>query len=342
MHVFDQQYLDKIFVLNPSNPRLIGSRESTTLEFKKSFILDDFSVAGFSKAMASFANKDGGYIVFGVDDNPRTLLGVKRTKFDSYDPAKLSEKINELFNPTIEWETHLYDWEGMSFGIIYTYKSKEKPIIAIKNASEITEGDIYYRYNGKSERIKPRDLSKIIHERLKEQDDAWRGLFEKAASIGPVNAALMDTIGGTVSGPEGTLVIDEELIPKLKFIREGKFSEKEGKPTLKLIGDVIAAPVAAIKEKKVTIGEDIYTYRPGLVAKKVEAETGREFSTNLHTKAWKMYKVRPQRKQKYKTQYCEFKDAENEYRYSEAWVKFLIDKLKDEDNYKKLLAFKVR
>lgn len=342
MNPFDQENLNKIFVLNSSNSTLIGSRESTTLEFKKSFILDDFCVAGFSKAMASFANKDGGYVVFGVDDNPRTLLGINKTKFDSYDPAKLSEKINDLFNPTIEWDTCLYEWEGLSFGIIYTYKSKDKPVIAMKNATDITEGDIYYRYNGKSERIKPRDLSKVIHERLKEQDDAWRTLFEKAASIGPLNAALMDTIEGTVSGPEGTLVIDEELVPKLKFIREGKFTEKEGKPTLKLIGDVVAAPVAAIKEKKVTIGEDIYNYRPGQVAQKVAAETEREFSTNMHTKAWKMYKIRPQGKQKYKTQYCEFKAAEDEYRYSEAWTRFLVNKLQDEGEYKKLIEFKVR
>lgn len=47
----------------------------------------------------------------------------------------------------------------------------------------------------------------------------------------------MDIVGGTIEGQGNTLLIDHELIPKLKFIKEGQFSDK-GEPTLKLVGEV--------------------------------------------------------------------------------------------------------
>lgn len=48
----------------------------------------------------------------------------------------------------------------------------------------------------------------------------------------------MDTNSGKITGPGGTIVIDESLLPKLKFLREGEFREVGGAPALKLIGDV--------------------------------------------------------------------------------------------------------
>ena len=62
-------------------------------------------------------------------------------------------------------------------------------------------------------------------------------LFKKIAKIGPENAAVLDMPGGKIEGRKGTLVIDNKLIPKLKFIKEGKLKDK-GWPTLKLVGDV--------------------------------------------------------------------------------------------------------
>jgi hypothetical protein len=341
MNPFETEYISKIFFTNPANRELIGSRESSTLEFKQNFILEDFDVAGYARVMASFSNKEGGYLVFGVEDKPRKLVGISSRKFDSYDPALFADRINNIFQPEIEWSSHLHNWLGRIFGIIYTYPSTKKPTIATKNISNIQEGDIYYRYNGRSERIKYPELVQIINERVSVQDAAWRHVFEKAAKIGPLNTAVMDTVEGTISGEGGTIIIDEELANKLKFIREGHFSENKGAPTLKLVGDVVAAPVSAVRERKVTIGKDIYTYRPKQISKLVETKINKGFSVNLHTKAWKMYKIRPGDKRKFKTQYCEYKEAENDYRYSYAWIDFLVDKLKSSNEYKKLIKYKV-
>lgn len=341
MNPFDDDILSKIFILSPVARNRIGSRESTTVEFKESFNQDERNLASYAKTMASFANNNGGYIVFGIKDKPRELVGIKRDKFDAFDPAVFSTRLNHHIQPSLAWDTHIYDWKGLSFGIIYTYSSAEKPVIAVKNAGEIQEGDIFFRYNGKSEKIRYPELNQIIDQRIKEQNEAWRRVVEKTASVGPVNAAVMDTVEGTITGAGGMLVIDDGLAKKLKFIKEGEFSEKSGSPTLKLVGDLVSAPIAAIRERKVTIGEDIYKYRPTQVTRVVQKAIGKGFSTNMHTKAWKMYKIRPHEKKEFKTQYCEYKQAENDFRYSQAWVDFLIKKLSNSAEYDDLMQTRI-
>ena len=46
----------------------LKSRESNTVEFKESF--NKNSTAKYAKTMASYSNNRGGYIIFGVKDNP--------------------------------------------------------------------------------------------------------------------------------------------------------------------------------------------------------------------------------------------------------------------------------
>jgi len=342
MNPFDNDALARIFVLSPVTRNRIGTKESTTLEFKESFNQDDYSLASYAKTMASFANRDGGYIVFGIKDKPRELIGIKRDKFDAFDPAVFSTRLNGHIQPSLAWDTHIYDWKGLSFGILYTYPSVEKPVIVVKNAGEIQEGDIYYRYNGKSEKIRYPELSQVINQRIKEQNAAWRRVVEKTASVGPVNAAILDTVEGTITGSGGMLVIDDELAKKLKFIREGEFSERTGLPTLKLIGDVVSAPIAAIKERKVTIGEDIYKFRPTRISIIVQKQIGKKFSLNMHTKAWKFYRIRPKEKKEYKSEYSEYKQAENDYRYSQAWIDFLVTKLSKPSEYQHLTQIRIK
>lgn len=336
MSHFDAEKLDEIFYPNSRNPLLIGSRESTTLEFKESFSFSN--LAEYAKAMASFANKDGGYIVFGIKDNPREILSIDRTQFDNIDQARLTGELNSIFQPAMEWDITTHDWNGGTFGIIYVSKSINKPVIAIKNHGEIKDGEIYFRYRGRSEKIKHSELRQLLDEQIERRNEAWRRVFEKASSIDPVNVAIMDTLTGSITGKGGTVVIDESLIPKLKFIREGDFSQKTGSPTLKLVGDLQAVPVAAVKTQRVTVGSDIYQFRPSHVAESVQNEIGVTFNTALHTKAWKLYKCRPQKKQVgFKNEYSEFKQAENEYRYSQAWIDLLKQKLADTDQYQELI-----
>lgn len=286
--------------------------------------------------------KRGGYIVFGIKDNPREFLGIDRNQFDTIDQAKLTEGLNAIFQPALEWDITVYEWNGVAFGIIYTFSSPKKPVMATKNyGSEIKDGEIYYRYRARSEKIRYSELRQLLEDQIEAKNNAWRRVFEQTASIDPMNVAVMDTLSGQITGGGGTVVIDEALLPKLKFIREGDFSQQAGAPTLKLIGDLQPVPVAAIRARKVVVGTDIYVFRPGQVAERVQDAIGKEFGTGMHIKAWKMYGPRPRENQPgFKSEFAEFKQAENTYRYSQAWIDYLISKLSSVDEYQKLVAYR--
>jgi hypothetical protein len=60
---------------------------------------------------------------------------------------------------------------------------------------------------------------------------------KEIARVGIHEAAVFDLRTGKVSGTGGHFFIDESLLSQLSFIREGEFSERKGKPTLKIIGE---------------------------------------------------------------------------------------------------------
>lgn len=225
----------KIFFFSPTVPDKIISRESSWLEFKESF--NWMAKDKYAKSIVAFANNKGGYLVFGIADNPRKLVGLQNNNFETTDEAKITVYLNSVFSPEIQYEKFVVEVQGKTVGILHVGQCKNKPIVCIKNDGELKEADIYYRYNARSERIKYPDL-KLLFDRVREEErKSWMEHFEKISKIGASNAAIFDVAEGKISGTGGVLVIDKKLVAKLKFIKEGSFKEK-GKPVLKLVGNV--------------------------------------------------------------------------------------------------------
>jgi len=196
--------------------------------------------------MAAFANNKGGYMVFGVRNNPKELVGLQSSNFETTDEEKITSYLNSCFSPEIEYEKSTVTVKSKTVGIIKVHQSKDKPVMCIKNDGELKESDIYYRYSGRNERIKYPELKAML-EKLKETErKSWMEHLEKISKVGAENAAILDVLNGEISGQGGTLVIDRKLIPKLRFINSGSFQEN-GKPVLKLIGDV--KPVSVVTSK---------------------------------------------------------------------------------------------
>ena len=63
----------------------LRSRESNTVEFKQSF--NKGNTPAYAKTMAAYANNSGGYIIFGIMDAPRNIIGLKNDNFDKYSYA---------------------------------------------------------------------------------------------------------------------------------------------------------------------------------------------------------------------------------------------------------------
>ena len=210
--------LTGIFRTSPKDPLRIINREGTTIEFKESY--SHAGMAQYFKTMAAFANNTGGYIIFGVGDRPRRLLGLKERHLNQFEDLKVEEftkNLSEYFSPEIKWSHCTFEYKDMSFGVIYTYSLENKPCICKKmyEAQDVKytlrEGDIYYRYGGRSERIHYEELLSIIDANRRIEEQNWIRFIRRAAKIGIENASLLDLGSGELYGKSDSVVIDKDL-----------------------------------------------------------------------------------------------------------------------------------
>lgn len=233
--------------------------ESDRHECKQDF---GFKHAGkWLRAVAALANNTGGYVVFGVKDkkligekiapDSYTVSGLKSPEFANADPAEFSKRIKAAFDPTPKVESAILDLEGTSVGIMYVHPHGSRPVIAQKgDGDQVKEGDIFFRYPGQSARIKYSDLRTILDERDRQSREQILPMVEKLLQLGPRDAMVADLAEGVLSGEKRSIVIGEDLLERIKFIREGEFNEEAGDPTLKLVGEVHAVDGAGLGVRK--------------------------------------------------------------------------------------------
>ena len=221
-----------------SEDDVIRQKENSEIEFKESFQSPKHKDKKLHKWIASFANANGGLIIYGVENNGK-LAGLKNRKLHDFDMKDLSQELLDYFAPEIRFELFIKKVKEFELGFLYIYKSSEKPVIAIKTANNnIQESDIFYRYPGQSRKISYADLRNILDEKYNRLNEKWLKLMNNVATIGVENVGLLNIENGELVGSQSKLLIPEELLKKVKFINEGHFVEKEGAPALKLIGDV--------------------------------------------------------------------------------------------------------
>ena len=126
----------------------------------------------------------------------------------------------------------------------------------------------------------------------------------------------------------------ENALP-VQFVHYDKLSDEEKKQ----FGHV----VAMVKFKEVPVA-NLHIIRASDVVKKVQAGLGNpkidrggkpadRFNVTVHMHCWKRYKVRPSggsaTPQETNWRYCIYDERHQDYGYTQAWVDFLIEKLKD-------------
>lgn len=242
----DNKFLAKLLPIRSTNPLMINVEESDTIELKETFS----KILKYIKTIAAFANNSGGYLIFGIKDENKEIVGIN-TFFKTLDPALIDQALS-YFVPAIRFEKKEYKIMSKDIGIIYVYPNNSKPVMAIRNldSENIKEGDIYYRYSGETRRIKPAELNYIIDERSKIslQNDFMK-LMQNIIKNGIENSAILNVTTGEVEGRSGNFLIENNLLDKIKFIKEGEFVEKSGAPTLKLMGDL--HPISAVGTKEI-------------------------------------------------------------------------------------------
>ena len=217
----------------------LAKRESTTLEFKEEFDWDvRASRVKYLKTIAAFANKNGGYLVFGITDSPRTLRGLSKP-FMQIDDAQINQFFNQFLAPAPEFEREEIQIQNKTFGFIYVHPTQNPPVVCVKDYDKImSESSIYYRYSGQSAVIKSGDLMALLENAKQREADKWMQIFTKVATVGVGNAGIFDTSTGRLSTTKGNqFILDEKLLKRVKVL--DKYSEQEsGAEAVRIVGEI--------------------------------------------------------------------------------------------------------
>jgi len=262
-------------------------REGQELEFKVQFNLA--GLADYFRDFAAFANNRGGHLIFGVQDSPRVPTGLSDTaleQFNKIDPERISGFLMEIFSSDIRWDQAIVERYSKSFGVFEIHEASTKPVIAKKNEGKdqvIRNGEIYYRYGGRTQLIRHAELENIIAARIAENNRQWQALVQRIGEAGPENAAILDTQRALIERRDAqVLVLDEKLAEKIRYLKKGEFKEEEGEVALQLVGDIV--PVQQVEIVK-RIKENRYREYP-LSAMQLANEVKKQLPNVYQRQIW--------------------------------------------------------
>jgi len=291
-------------------------REGQELEFKEQFSLA--ALADYFRDFAAFSNNRGGYIIYGIKDFPRIRSGLSKKsieQFEKFDPERITGFLLDIFSSDIRWEATLFEIEGVRLGVFKIYEAHTKPVIAKKDEGKdqiIKNGEVYYRYGGRTQKIQSAELESIIGKRIDANNQKWLDLVSKIGRAGPQNVAILDTERSLIEKDDTqVLVLDEELAGKLKFIKEGQFAERDGAATLKLVGDVVPIDKVEIVRR---VKENLTKAYP-LSALELVDEVQKKYPAAKQGEVWKAI-------------------AENDLKNNPDYAAYNFRNKKQEDNYK--------
>lgn len=284
----DENVINELLIVKSS---YLYHRESRELEYKEQFNLA--GLANYVRDFAAFANNVGGYIIFGVKDSPRYPVGLSASALDQFskiDPERISGYLLNTFSSEIIWDQAIVENNNKRFGVFRIYEARMKPVIAKKDEGKdqlIRNGDIYYRYGGRTQKIQYAELESIISNRIDQNNRQWQDLVKKIGNAGPQNAVILDTEKSLIEMNDSRIMIlDDDLANNLKFIKEGQFQEEAGSETLKLVGEVI--PVSQVEVIK-KIKENLIKQYP-LSAMELAAEVKKRIPSVSRNDIWQAIK----------------------------------------------------
>ncbi|WP_054740632.1 ATP-binding protein [Cellulosilyticum ruminicola] len=250
----NEKRLQRIFQKSTQNSGCIGTQEGYTIEYKQNFGWG--SMPEYVRAMAAMANNKGGHIIFGIKDKPHVMTGLNDKslkKFEERDLSVWSNFVREHFEPAIEFERDIYEFEGNKYGIIEVHEATTKPVICKKYVEEkLKIGAIYYRYKAENTEIQYAELRSILDEETKKINSLWMDKIRQISMAGVSNTMILNTSSGKLYGEKNSLYISSELLNQIRFVDKGKFVETDGEPVLSIVGEVKKTQETPIS---VTIGE---------------------------------------------------------------------------------------
>lgn len=144
---------------------IVPNKEDGYIEYKR--IYDRASkeaIIKYVKTMAAFYNCGGGFLIFGVDDKTRELIGLS-DEFVEPENLEINRFIEKYFTNSIRFQSKVYIVSGKIVFVIHVEKRKSVPTLCKRDYTSIlNEGIIYYRYSGESKPVRPEELQRILTE----------------------------------------------------------------------------------------------------------------------------------------------------------------------------------
>ena len=89
--------------------------------------------------------------------------------------------------------------------------------------------------------------------------------------------------------------------------------------------------------------DDIWPLKPSEIPNLVKQKSGRNFTSDKHQRAWKMFKARPKtgsaKPADTNADYCTYHAPYKSYTYSHAWVDFLVAQIEDDQRWAELASY---
>jgi len=182
------------------------------------------------KAIISFANTVGGFIVFGVRNDGK-WVGLADEEFGEFDPGKITELVNGCISPGImEFSLCYLTFKKRKFVVLHVPPSRLMPHVTTKEVIEQTPDKkrrvllakyaVYCRYGGKSDVGRPNDYQRIVTKRTDVLREAVLRRFKEVTTFKPLPIAM--------GGKESSVVVRVAESSKDKSIPVVTLSRKAG------------------------------------------------------------------------------------------------------------------
>jgi hypothetical protein len=184
---------------DPSNERL-------NVEYKAWLDLGDGPTrAKLARHLAAISNYDGGYLVLGVDDRTRQLLGPAPYNVrDVVTQDVISDIVRKYLSPPFQCEVKFVEHEGTEYPIVIVFGHGSSPVIAIAGGPQdergrpigITQGNIYYRDVGpRSSALSRQEQWTELFERcLSRRADILASIMRRAINVAPASSAATEEL----------------------------------------------------------------------------------------------------------------------------------------------------
>jgi hypothetical protein len=224
----------------------VSSRESKQREYKEDFLTADLS--DYTKTLAAFGNANGGYILFGISNKPRQIVGVNH----DIDEAQWVDRLKQDFDPEIPIALAQYavgQLKILAVGVdqvinrpVVCKRTRSKPVVGKdrkhRDVEVIREGSIYYRYAGQTRTIGYSELTHLIAEREERRVKAFMDTINVIQKVGVDRAGILK-----MSEESSSIFMTPDTARSLALIDKGRLVQKRGDPAYVVVGNVEVAQV---------------------------------------------------------------------------------------------------